>query len=175
MKKKIVILTVLIIFFLTTGVTYSLYTSSKDINIESSLASFIVDVKKTDNIDIPLSDIKPGTELVYDFSVSNNSKDKTSDVFIIYNITLNTMHLMPLGINLYDESGNLVLTCNEENTRNIRNELECKSNDIEMAYDKDIKDNYTLKVKFDSLYNESSYADLVDYINLKVDSYQKTE
>ena len=175
MKKKIVILTVLIMFFLTTGVTYSLYTSSKDINIESSLASFIVDVKKTDNIDIPLSDIKPGTELVYDFSVSNNSKDKTSDVFIIYNITLNTMHLMPLGINLYDESGNLVLTCNEENTRNIRNELECKSNDIEMAYDKDIKDNYTLKVKFDSLYNESSYADLVDYINLKVDSYQKTE
>lgn len=175
MKKKIVILTVLIVFFLTTGVTYSLYTSSKDINIESSLASFIVDVKKTDNIDIPLSDIKPGTELVYDFSVSNNSKDKTSDVFIIYNITLNTMHLMPLDINLYDESGNLVLTCNEENTRNIRNELECKSNDIEMAYDKDIKDNYTLKVKFDSLYNESSYADLVDYINLKVDSYQKTE
>ncbi len=175
MKKKIVILTVLIMFFLTTGVTYSLYTSSKDINIESSLASFIVDVKKTDNIDIPLSDIKPGTELVYDFSVSNNSKDKTSDVFIIYNITLNTMHLMPLDINLYDESGNLVLTCNEENTRNIRNELECKSNDIEMAYDKDIKDNYTLKVKFDSLYNESSYADLVDYINLKVDSYQKTE
>ena len=69
MKKKIVILTVLIVFFLTTGVTYSLYTSSKDINIESSLASFIVDVKKTDNIYIPLSDIKPGTELVYDFSV----------------------------------------------------------------------------------------------------------
>lgn len=175
MKKKIVILTVLIMFFLTTGVTYSLYTSSKDINIESSLASFIVDVKKTDNIDIPLSDIKPGTELVYDFSVSNNSKDKASDVFIIYNITLNTMHLMPLDINLYDGNGNLVFTCNEENTRNIRNELECKSNDIEMAYDKDIKDNYTLKVKFDSLYNESSYADLVDYINLKVDSYQKTE
>lgn len=175
MKKKLFIVTLLILSFLTTGITYSLYTSSKDINIESSLASFIVDVSRTDNIDIPLSDIKPGDELVYDFSVSNNSKDKTSDVYIIYNITLNTMHLMPLDINLYDDSGNLVLTCTEENSRNLKNELECKSNDIEMAYDKDVKDNYTLKVKFDSLYSESSYADLVDYINLKVDSYQKTE
>ena len=175
MRKRLIIITVMIISFLTTGITYSLYTSSKDINIESSLASFIVDVSKTDNIDIPLSDIKPGAELVYDFSVSNNSKDKTSDVYIIYNITLNTMHLMPLDINLYDDTGNLVLTCTEENPRNLKNELECKSNDIEMAYDKDIKDNYTLKVKFDPLYSESSYADLVDYINLKVDSYQKTE
>ena len=161
--------------FLTTGITYSLYTSSKDLNIESSLASFIVDVNKIDNIDIPLGDIKPGEELVYDFSVSNNSKDKTSDVFIIYNITINTMHLMPVDINLYDSLGNLVLKCNEESSRNLKNELECKSSDIEMAYDKDIKDSYTLKVKFDSLYSESSYADLVDYINLKVDSYQKTE
>ncbi len=175
MKRKIIILTFIIICLLTTGITYSLYTSSKDVNIESSIASFIVDVRRTDSFDIPLNDIKPGMELAYDFSVSNNSKDKTSDVFIIYNITLNTMHLMPIDINLYDESGNLVLTCDETNDRNIRNELECKSSDIEMAYDKDIRDNYTLKVRFDSLYSESSYADLVDYINLRVDSYQKTE
>jgi len=175
MVKKIIIITVMILLLLTTGITYSLYTSSKDINIESSLASFIVDVTKTDNFDIPLSNIEPGTELVYNFSVSNNSSEKSSDVFIIYNITLTTMHLMPLDINLYDSDGNVVINCNESNSRNSKNELECISSDIEMAYDIDIKDSYTLKVNFDALYSESSYADLVDYINLKVDSYQKTE
>ena len=163
------------IIFFSTGMSYSLYTSSKDINIESSLASFIVDVTKTDNIDIPLTDLKPGSKLTYDFSIANNSVDKKSDVFITYNITISTMHFMPLDINLYDSNGNLVLTCDENNRRNYKNELECKTNDIEMAYDKDIKDDYSLTLEFNNKYNEASYSDLVDYINLSIDSYQKTK
>ena len=176
MKKKILILMITITGILfTSGITYSLYSSTNEQEVAGLLASFVVDVEKTDNIDIPLNDIKPGDELTYDFSVLNNSDDKKSDVSIIYNITINTLHLIPLEIDLYDKDNNLVLTCDESYERNLKNELDCKSNDIEMIYDKDIKDNYTLKLKFDSKYSESEYSSLVDYINLKVDSYQKTE
>lgn len=176
MKRRIkIILIIMLAITITTSMTYSLYTSGGDINVESSLASFVLNVEKTESIDIPLQDLKPGDELVYDFSILNNSDDKTSDVSIVYNITIMTLHFIPLDINLYDSNDNLVLTCDEGYSRNLRNELECKSNDIDMSYLKGIKDDYKLKIKFDEKYSESEYSSLVDYINLKIDSYQKVE
>lgn len=175
MKKKILLLLAMFIIIHATGITYSFYSSSDDAKIKNALASFIVNVEKTDNIDIPLDDIKPGDEIKYDFSVLNNSNDKRSDVTIVYNLTINTLHFIPLEISLYDDKDNLILTCDESYSRNSNNELECKSDNIDMAYYKDVKDNYYLKIVFPIEYSESKYSSLVDYINLKVDSYQKTE
>jgi hypothetical protein len=36
-------------------------------------------------------------------------------------------------------------------------------------------DNYKLKVTFPSQYNGEVYSDLVDYINIEIKSWQKTE
>ena len=154
--KKIIIITILVICIgVGVGVTYS--------------------ADRKELINIPISNIKPGDDIDYKFAVSNNSKDKKSDVSIKYNIILKTMHFIPLDIELYDKDNNLVLTCDEKSKRNELNELECSTEDIIMSYEKDITDEYNLKLVFSKDYDTEEYSSLVDYINLEIKSSQKID
>ena len=176
MKKIIIIIILIICISIGVGITYSAYKieASTKTNLVS-LATFVFDTDKKDLINIPISDIKPGDDLEYKFSVSNSSKDKKSDVTIKYNIILKTMHFIPLDIKLYDKEDNLVLTCDETTKRNELNELECTTEDIIMPYVEDITDEYKLKLNFSNEYNDIEYSSLVDYINLEIKSSQKID
>ena len=176
MKKIIIVVILVALIGVGVGVTYSAYKSeaSTTTNIVS-LASFVFDTDKKELINIPISDIAPGDDVEYKFAVSNNSKDKKSDVSIKYNIILKTMHFIPLDIKLYDKDNNLVLECNEDTKRNELNELECSSEDIIMSYEKDITDEYNLKLSFSNEYDTIEYSSLVDYITLEINSSQKID
>lgn len=174
--KKIIIITILVIcIFIGGGITYSAYKIEAEANTDISLAAFVVDASKKELINIPISNIKPGDEFDYEFYISNNSQNTRSDVTIQYNILVKTMHLMPLDIELYDSEDNLILTCDETATRNSLNELECQTEDIDMPYIRNIKDEYYIKVTFPQEYNGIEYSSLVDYINLEINSTQKTD
>ncbi len=174
--KKIIIISVLAILILVgVGVTYSMYTSASSTSTDISLAAFVVNAEKKEQINIPLSNMKPGDNLEYEFGISNNSNSKRSEVNIKYNIVIKTMHFMPLEIELYDADDELILSCDEETERNEENELECISEDIIMPYEEDKEDDYTLKIVFPVEYNSSEYSSLVDYINLEINSSQKID
>lgn len=176
MKKIIIIIILIVCISIGVGITYSAYKieASTKTNVVS-LATFVFDTDKKDLINIPISNIAPGDDLEYKFSVSNSSKDKKSDVTIKYNIILKTMHFIPLEIKLYDKEDNLVLTCDENTKRNKINELECTTEDIIMPYVEDITDEYKLKLNFSNEYNGIEYSSLVDYINLEIKSSQKID
>lgn len=178
MKYKILlILFMLISVIFCLGITYSIFHSDSNLSsANQGIAKFIFNTEQTNQINIPLIGLTPGTIKEYQFSVSNNYSGSLSDVTVEYQMTIKTYHFIPLVINVYkivDGTEELVFTCNESYTRNSQNELICNSNVQNMDYSSLIIDNYKLKVEFPSEYNGEGYSDLVDYINIEINSWQK--
>lgn len=180
MRKKIIILIFLIVcIVLLSGITYSVLTSGSTLSTNQDIAKFIFDAQKIDHIDLPLYDLKPGDVKEYKFSVSNNREENnlniSSDVTIVYNIIVNTYHFMPLKIELYNEDDNQtpIMICDESYSRNEDRELICKSEAQYMSYSTNVKDNYILRLTFEEQYNSFEYSNLIDYIDLEIESYQK--
>lgn len=178
MKKKIIVLVILIVSILfISGITYSKFSSNASFtSVDEKIASFVFDGKKTDNINISLDELKPGDLKDYNFTVSNNNENYSSDVTLNYTITIKTYHFLPLNINLYKEEenkSNLVLTCDETYSRNLENALVCNSDVFEMIYNEKINDNYRLNISFPDKYNDSIYSNITDYIDIEIKSWQK--
>ena len=174
MKYKIIMGIIIVEFLiLSLGLTYSYFNSSSNVStVDQRLAHFVFDTEALDRLELPLIDMTPGVENVYDFSISNTTNDITSDVSIIYELTILTPHYTPLIIELYKED-ELILTCDETYSRNENNELVCNSSPQELSHDDESYDNYQLKVTFDEEYDDEEYSNLVDYINIDINSYQK--
>jgi hypothetical protein len=148
--------------------------NSSDIGI----AKFVFNTKRLDELQLSMIDLKPGDSKEYNFSVTNNYLGKTSSVVIAYQMIVKTYHLVPLDIQLYrvigdDES--LILTCDESFSRNEDNELVCNSPTEELGYGQEQSNDYKLKVKFPEEYNQDINADLVDFINIEIKSWQKAK
>lgn len=181
MKTKYKILITLfgsILLVLGYGITYSFYNSDADLSGEKDIAKFIFNAENSDQIQLSLIDLKPGTEEEYLFSVSNYGSDKTSNVSLHYQMTIKTYHFIPLIIELYkieEETESLLLTCDETYERNLNNEIECTTSIQEMEHSLEKKDDYKLKINFPPEYNDEIYADLVDYIDMEIISWQKIQ
>lgn len=178
MKKKIyliIILIMLVTFF--SGITYSFFHSSATmVSSNQGIANFIFETSNLDQISLNLNDLKPGDEKEYLFSVTNSNDDVISDVTIEYQLSINTYHFIPITINLYkvnETEDKLIGTCDETSARNSSNELVCNMPIGVLANSEEQIDNYKLKIVFPSEYNDIVYANLVDYINIEIDSWQK--
>ena len=174
MKYKILIALFVIVFLvLSSGLTYSYFNSDVDyISVDQKIASFIFDTETLDRLELPLIDLKPGQVNEYNFSVSNTKETKTSDVTILYQLTILTPHFTPLIIEVY-KGNELVMTCDENYSRNANNELVCNTDVFELSHSSANQDDYKLKLTFDSRYDDLSYTNLIDYINIEIKSYQK--
>lgn len=181
MRKRIfIIIFLLIMIVLGLGITYSAFTTETRLIMNQNIASFIFETNQTDHISLALSDLKPGDEVSYNFSVSNNKvvddKVNVSHVKINYQILLSTYHFIPLSIELYKgEETEPLMVCDETTNRNDSNEIVCTSDIQEMDFNEGITEDYVIKVTFpfDDEYNSEEYSDLVDYIDLEIKSWQK--
>ena len=174
MKYKILLgLFIIAVLICGAGLTYSFFNNGTTYSsTNQNVASFIFDAQELDRLELPLIDLKPGDIKEYNFSVSNTKSNKTSDVTISYQLTILTPHYTPLIIEIY-QGENVVMTCDETYSRNSNNELVCNSEIFELSHSNQETDNYKLKVSFDSRYNDEVYANLIDYINIEIKSYQK--
>lgn len=177
MKKKLILCFVFItLFAFGTGITYSVFTSDSLVNSNQKIAKFIFNTETVDQLELSLSGLYPGVTKEYQFSVSNNSSGKTSNVTLNYSMILKTYHFMPTTIKLYrieGEEETLVINCDETYNRNEENEVVCNTETEEMSYSNNEIHNYKLEVAFPSSYNSEEYTDLVDYINIEINSWQK--
>ncbi|MDD4035913.1 MAG: hypothetical protein PHS45_01125 [Bacilli bacterium] len=175
--KVLIVLFVLTLFIFGAGITYSMFYSGATLGSNNQdVAKFIFNTESLDQLQMPLIDLNPGDNEEYLFSVSNNYLGNISDVSVEYHMTIKTYHLVPLIIELYKMDGaneELILTCDETYTRNSQNELICNTPIQEMGHVSEELDNYKLKVNFPSEYNDVVYSDLVDYINIGIESWQK--
>lgn len=167
---------ILIIF--GSGITFSLFTSSSKLIANQQVAKFVFEAKKTDLIELPITNINPGDNVDYSFQVANTLESKSSEVTINYQMIIKTYHFMPLDIELYKiEDGEeiKILTCDENlYSRNADNQLLCNTEIQTMSYDISKMDDYKLKMNFPSIYNDEQYTELVDYIDIEINSWQVT-
>lgn len=173
---------ILILLFVTTsflfgaGITYSIFHSNGNLATNQNIAKFIFNAEKTDEFEVPIGDLTPNTFKEFAFQVSNNAGDAKSNVALNYQITIKTFHFMPTVIELFKEGiEEPIMICDESYTRNTDNELVCNSPYQEMPYNTSVIDDYVLKVTFPKEYNGAEYANLVDYIDLNIKSFQKTK
>jgi hypothetical protein len=72
-----------------------------------------------------------------------------------------------------EEKDELIGTCDESEGRNANNELVCAMPLGTLKNTVKEIDNYKLVVIFPSQYNDVSYSNLVDYISIEIESWQK--
>jgi len=171
-----IFVSMLVVMAFGTGITYSVFTSDAFGNVNQKIAKFIFNAEEVDELHLSLTDLYPGVTKEYQFSVSNNSSGKLTNVTLNYNMIIKTYHFMPTEIKLYridDENETLVISCDETFTRNEENELVCNTETVEMSFKKEELHNYKLEVIFPSSYNSEEYTDLVDYIDIEINSWQK--
>lgn len=179
MNKKYKILLILfatILLVLGFGLTYSIFNSSATLGANQNIAKFIFNTESLDEFQVSLSDLQPGEIVEYPFAISNVSSGKLSDVTVEYQITLKTYHLIPLLIQLYKVEGEdeeLVMICDETYDTNELNELVCTSPVQTLGHSATKLDDYKIKVEFLADYNDPIYSNLVDFLNLEIDSWQK--
>lgn len=177
MKKKIILCFIIVVFTVfTTGITYSVFTSNSLLTSNQKIAKFIFNTEQLDSLSLPLSGLTPGDEKEYSFQVSNNSKGVKSNITLNYSMIIKTYHFMPTTIKLYrviDDVEELFMTCDETFTRNDQNELVCNTTTMEMKYSSNEIHEYKLIVSFDDEYSGLEYTDLIDYIDIQINSWQK--
>lgn len=179
MKKKVMLIIILgILITFLSGITYSLFTSRATmISTNQGIAGFVFETNNLEHIDLDLNGLVPGDNKEYLFSVTNtNEKKKTSEVTIEYKLIIKTYHFMPLTINLYEvgeEEDKLVGKCDETSARNADKELLCVMPLGTLKNGVEEKDDYKLVVTFPSDYNDAVYSNLVDYISIEIESWQK--
>ncbi|MBQ8132716.1 MAG: hypothetical protein IJ193_09515 [Bacilli bacterium] len=173
--RIVVILFLLVSLVIGSCITYSLFHSSIRVNVNQELAQFVFDARNTDHIDLNLVGLTPGDSEDYYFSVTNSNNNKLSHVTLNYQITVKTLHTMPLTITLYDvtDGESQILQCDESYSRDANHYLICNSPVMEMTYENAVVDRYKITVDFPEQYNGVEYSDLVDSISVDISSWQK--
>ena len=170
--KTIIILAFLIPCFYK--ITYSFFDSGASLAIKNGeIAEFIFEAKRTNHIELEFENLKAGENKEYEFQVSNTKDNNITNVTTEYQITIKTFHFMPLIIELY-KNNELVMTCDQKYSRNTDNALVCNSNIWELEHNSTKTDKFKIKVAFPNEYNSLEYAELVDYIDIDISSWQKT-
>lgn len=185
LKKKIIlilILTYILIFGVST--TYSMYTDKTTAKIDNlEFAKIIFNNEELNELSLPINNLIPGDSIDYKFKISNNKNGVRSEINIGYYITIETYHIIPTTIKLYsmDELEEFILECNEDNyPRNHENKLVCKTSNFNLNYQEDTSNSYKLNITFDELDKENKpwseeYSDLIDFIDIKINSWQVVE
>ena len=178
MKKKIYISIMLIVLItLFSGITYSFFHSNVVLGSSNQgIASFVFETDSVDEIDLELTDLIPGTKKEYSFSVTNTRDKIVSDVTLEYELIMKTYHFIPITIDLYkieDEKEIFVGKCDETISRNSSNQLVCNMPVETLNNSKEEIHDYKLKIEFPLEYNDVSYSNLVDFITIEIESWQK--
>ncbi len=175
MKRRISLIVMFgFLNILLVGVTYSFFKNENNLFANQDIAKFVFEAEETNTISVPLTDINPGDSTSYTFQVANNVDEVVSQVTINYQCIIKTYHLMPLEIKLFKTGSveELILTCDETFSRDEDNQLVCNSIVQQMAYDNKVSHDYRLDIKFPDEYNSEDYANLVDYIDIDIRSWQ---
>ncbi|MCI6265672.1 MAG: hypothetical protein MR598_02350 [Erysipelotrichaceae bacterium] len=183
-SKINILIIILLLIIKIMPVTLSKYQSSGIGNMNSNIAFYLISADYlTQNI--KLTDLTPSDEAyVYTFTIGNKKEEEISEVDIEYTLSIVTTTNLPLRYELYENTNyqeegsvNLISTTNtvvspdSDGTyfQNFTFEKE------ELYYQTPITNTYTLVIYFDQTNNDAKYQDVVEGIQIIVDSRQIIE
>lgn len=118
---------------------------------------------------------------VYSFSIANQDGNQTAEIDLTYDLTIRTTTNLPLTYNLYM---NQDYTDNGATDIAVTNEIEQDEDETffrtittqteELKYREPKTNSYQLVVHFPSNYNTDNYQDIIEAIEIKVESRQYT-
>lgn len=188
MKKNIVtvslIIIILVVCFLFFSSSFSKYQTNGVGQVDSNVAFYLLKPGYMTN-QIKLSSLSPSNDpYVYTFSVSNTDGTNRSEVDLSYVVKIITTTNIPLRYELYMNEN--YLSSGATNLININNTVIAADEDgtyfqtftmdsVNMYYNANKTDNYTLLVYYDDEVKNSKYQDTIEGIRIDIDSEQIIE
>ena len=172
--KFVILLLCFIIVIQIFLLTMSRYESNSDSKANVDIAFYVLN-EDYQSMTLNLGKIVPSANLyTYNFSVSNEKDGKIAEVDIEYELKIRATTNLPLDMHLYKI----------ENESKIEGTSSIEQDEDEMYFnilkvDKEIfyystprTDSYTLEILFPEKYNEETYQDITDLIEISVDAKQ---
>lgn len=177
--KLIIIVLCLLIFLRILTLTFSKYESNSNSNADIDIAFYLLKEDYKD-MTLNLGDIVPREEpYIYKFEITNEENGNVAETDLEYSLEIKTTTNLPLSYELYMNED-----YTDSNARNIITSDEAQK-DEDGTYFKILKtDNqifthsipmsniYTLVIYFPKEYNTEEYQDLIDSIEIHVNSKQ---
>jgi len=170
----VLLLCILLVIVSIIGITYSRYESEGLSNPDIETALYLLK-EEYKSMSICLEDIHPSDVAnLYTFSISNNDGKYRAEVNLEYEVEIISTTNLPLEYDVYikgtDES--VIVTDVVEQDEDGTYFRKIKLNKRSFSYEKDETDTYVLEVMFDSKYNDISYQDIIESIEINVKSNQ---
>lgn len=172
-SRKILLLIVLVLFILVINKTFSRFSSAGKSAADVDVAFYILE-EKTMSENIVLRDIQPGWKQDYTFSVANNDGTSISETAMQYTIAIRTTTNLPLKYKLYKN--------NEESAGIVENKITKDEDGVyyriinfqeeQFGIEKKEENIYKIEITLPEEYNESKYQNILETIELKIDSKQ---
>lgn len=178
-KKFVILVLCLIILIRIFSITLSKYESTSESNATVDVAYYVLN-EDYQTMSINLDSIFPSDDpYIYTFSISNEKDGNRAETNMEYDLTIRTTTNLPLEYTLLknqdytDDNAQSIITSDvieaDENGTYFRT-LETTTE--KFYYDTTGENTYTLMVYFPSIYNTKDYQDIIEGIEISVDSHQ---
>lgn len=172
--KFVILLLCFIIVIQIFLLTMSRYESNSNSKANVDIAFYVLN-EDYQSMTLNLGKLVPSGNLyTYNFSVSNEKDGKIAEVDIEYELKIRATTNLPLDMHLYKiENGN-----KKEGTSSIEQDEDgmyfniLKVDKQTFYYSTPRTDSYTLEILFPEKYNEETYQDITDLIEISVDAKQ---
>ena len=181
-KKKLklgfrIIFTLGLLFYLAylTPMSLSKYTKEAISTAKVGLAIYLLNADYY-TTNLKLMDLTPRTDpYIYTFKIANFKDSTHADTSLTYDLGIKTTTNMPITYQLYMnyDTNNSIITSDTTAADDDGTYFRTfKTAQETMLYNENKENIYTLYVYFPVSYNSSDYQDLVEYIEINVDSKQ---
>ncbi len=176
LKIKLCILAILLIFLLVLiPYTLSRFKTEARTDVPIDIAFFLVNDTYTHE-EITLTDMEPGDENSYTFSVSNTDGENRTEVNMSYNVEVLTTTNLPLEYELFIINSGVdqnIVNSNEVITDDDGTFFKLlKTSNRNFTFDADTTDSYKLTVKFPSEFRNFKYQGVAENIEIRVNGKQ---
>ncbi len=180
-NRLTILVIILAILTLLIPITYSVFKTDTSSDFKLDTAFYIL---KSDyySKQIKLDDISPSdTAFVYDFSVSNYDGEKRLETLMDYDLEIITTTNLPLSYELYmneeysDTANDIIISdsilADSDGTyfRYLKTDTE------RLSFEDNITNYYHLVVKFPKMYESFEYQDILEYVEIVIDTKQVIE
>jgi len=181
-KKLIIFIVLIIILSVAIWGVAARYTSSANSIPEIEIAMYVID-ENYQSMSMNLGKMVPREEpYIHNFSISNYNDTTRADVDIEYTITISTTTNIPLVYELYlnqsyndPDAKNIILTNTIETDEYGTYFRKITTNPRNFSYKENETDVYQLVIYFPSVYTNTEYQDMIEGLEIQVQSKQIIE